>query len=101
MFKQCKNLTIIGLNICAALILSINVCFAQQNPFITSMFLADPSAHVWNDGRLYFYFPHPSETAWNKTWKIGVATSTSPDSGFKCQGYIPGLESLIDPQPFQ
>jgi arabinoxylan arabinofuranohydrolase len=166
MFKQCKNPLLIGLFFSATVIVSINVCFAQNNPFITSMYLADPSAHVWNDGRLYvypshdiapprgcdlmdkyhvfstddmihwkdhgeilnasqvpwgrkeggfmwapdcackngiyyFYFPHPSETAWNKSWKIGVATSTSPDSGFKCQGYIPGLESLIDPQPFQ
>jgi hypothetical protein len=166
MVKQRKNLTIIGLSIFATLLLSINICFAQQNPFITSMFLADPSAHVWNDGRLYvypshdidppqgcdlmdkyhvfstddmihwvdhgeilnasqvpwgrkeggfmwapdcaykngvyyYYFPHPSGTDWNSTWKIGVATSTSPDSGFTCQGYIPGLESLIDPQVFQ
>ncbi len=56
---------------------------------------------AYKNGVYYFYFPHPSETAWNKSWKIGVATSSSPDSGFKCQGYIPGLESLIDPQPFQ
>lgn len=166
MFKLCKNSIIIGLGFCAVLILSADVCHAQQNPIITSMFLADPSAHVWNDGRLYvypshdiapprgcdlmdkyhvfstddmihwkdhgeilnasqvpwgrkeggfmwapdcaykngiyyFYFPHPSETDWNKSWKIGVAISTSPDNSFKCQGYIPGLESLIDPQVFQ
>lgn len=166
MVKQCKNLTIIGLSVFAALILSINISFAQQNPFITSMYLADPSAHVWNDGRLYvypshdidppqgcdlmdkyhvfstddmihwtdegeilnasqvpwgrkqggfmwapdcaykngvyyFYFPHPSDSSWNTSWKIGIATSISPDSGFTCQGYIPGLESLIDPQVFQ
>ena len=25
------------------------------NPFITHMFTADPSAHVWKDGRLYVY----------------------------------------------
>ena len=166
MIKQCKNLLIIGLYFYAGVILSINVSFAQQNPFITSMYLADPSAHVWNDGQLYvypshdidppqgcnlmdkyhvfstndmihwtdhgeilnasqvpwgrkdggfmwapdcaykdgvyyFYFPHPSDSSWNTSWKIGIATSTSPDSGFTCQGYIPGLESLIDPQVFQ
>src|ERR1700740_2435363 len=137
----------------------------SQNPFITSIYTADPSAHVWSDGRLYvypsrdmdpargcdlmdryhvfstadmvdwrdegeilnssqvswgrkeggfmwapdcafkngtyyFYFPHPSGTDWNHTWKIGVATSKSPASGFKSQGYIPGLESLIDPCVF-
>ena len=107
------------------------------NPFITELYLADPSAHVWSDGRLYvypshdvapprgcdlmdgyhvfsttdmvnwtdhgeflhsrdvawgrpeggfmwapdaayrngkyyYYFPHPSGTDWNNTWKVGV-----------------------------
>ncbi|MDO4971459.1 MAG: family 43 glycosylhydrolase [Bacteroidales bacterium] len=28
------------------------------NPFITHMYTADPSAHVWNDGRLYVYPSH-------------------------------------------
>jgi beta-xylosidase len=136
-----------------------------KNPFITHMYTADPSAHVWADGRLYvyashdiapprgcdlmdqyhvfstadmvnwtdhgeilsskevewgrpeggfmwapdcafkngtyyFYFPHPSGTEWNKTWKIGVAASKSPASGFKSIGYIKGLESMIDPCVF-
>ncbi len=31
---------------------------AQQNPFITHMYTADPSAHVWKDGRLYVYASH-------------------------------------------
>ena len=113
------------------------ICVAQ-NPFVTNIYTADPSAHVWADGRLYvypshdiapprgcdlmdqyhvystddmvhwkdhgeilraanvpwgrpeggfmwapdcaykngiyyFYFPHPSGTEWNKTWKIGRA----------------------------
>ena len=26
-----------------------------SNPFITHMYTADPSAHVWEDGRLYVY----------------------------------------------
>jgi arabinoxylan arabinofuranohydrolase len=134
-------------------------------PFITNMYTADPSAHVWKDGRLYvypshdifpargcdlmdqyhvystddmvhwkdhgeilraaniewgrkeggfmwapdaaykngtyyFYFPHPSGTEWNATWKIGVATSKSPIGPFKSQGYIKGLESMIDPCVF-
>lgn len=136
-----------------------------QNPIIRDIFTADPSAHVWADGRLYvypshdvsppkgcdlmdkyhvystddmvhwvdhgqilqasdvpwgrteggfmwapdiayrngtyyLYFPHPSGTEWNKTWKIGVATSSQPASGFKVQGYIKGLDSLIDPTVF-
>ena len=29
-----------------------------SNPFITDLYLADPSAHVWDDGRLYVYPSH-------------------------------------------
>ncbi len=136
-----------------------------SNPFITDMYLADPTARVWDDGRLYiypshdiapprgcdlmdqyhvfstdnmkdwtdhgeilrasqvewgrpeggfmwapdcvykngtyyFYFPHPSGTDWNNTWKVGVATSKYPDRDFKVQGYIEGLGdafAMIDP----
>ncbi len=136
-----------------------------SNPFITDMYLADPTARVWEDGRLYiypshdiapprgcdlmdqyhvfstdnmkdwtdhgeilrasqvewgrpeggfmwapdcvykngtyyFYFPHPSGTDWNNTWKVGVATSKYPDRDFKVQGYIEGLGdafAMIDP----
>ena len=138
-----------------------------DNPFITSIYTADPSAHVWSDGRLYvypsrdidpprgcdlmdhyhvfstdnmvdwrdegeilnssqvpwgrkeggfmwapdaayrngtyyFYFPHPSGTKWNDTWKIGVATSTKPTSDFKDAGYIQGTGgfAMIDPAVF-
>ncbi|MDR0750847.1 MAG: family 43 glycosylhydrolase [Tannerellaceae bacterium] len=150
----------------------LSVCsvsaLAQGNPFIKHIYTADPSAHVWNDGRLYvyashdiapprgcdlmdeyhvfstddmvhwtdhgeilrasqvpwgkplkndakfmwapdcvykngtyyFYFPHPSEDPWNSTWKIGVATSNKPASGFKVAGYIPGIDPLIDPCVF-
>lgn len=134
------------------------------NPIITNIYTADPSAHVWKDGRLYlypshdiappkgcdlmdqyhvystddmvnwtdhgeilrasqvswgrpeggfmwapdcafkngtyyYYFPHPTGAGdlWNSTWKIGVATSKKPASDFTVQGYIPGIESLIDP----
>lgn len=137
------------------------------NPFITSIYTADPSAHVWADGKLYvypshdvdpprgcdlmdryhvfstdnmvdwrdegeilrssqvswgrpeggfmwapdcafkngiyyFYFPHPSGTEWNKTWKIGVATSSKPASDFVAKGYIDGLDgnAMIDPAVF-
>lgn len=55
---------------------------------------------VYKNGTYYFYFPHPSGDDWNKTWKIGVATSKSPASGFQVQGYIPGLKSMIDPCVF-
>lgn len=137
----------------------------RSNPIVSHMFTADPSAHVWEDGRLYvypstdvapasgyktmdgyhvfstddmitwkdhgeilnssqvewgrkeggfmwapdcaykngtyfYYFPHPSGTDFQATWKIGVATSKKPASDFKVQGYIKGLESLIDPCVF-
>ena len=138
------------------------------NPFITDLYLADPSAHVWEDGRLYvypshdidpprgcdlmdgyhvfsttdmvnwtdhgeilhsrdvewgreeggfmwapdcaymdgkyyYYFPHPSGTDWNNTWKVGIAVSDKPASGFKVVGYLEGLGdafSMIDPCVF-
>lgn len=139
-----------------------------SNPFITDMYLADPSAHLWADGRLYvypshdvdpprgcdlmdhyhvfstddmvnwkdhgeilcsekvpwgreeggfmwapdcaykngkyyFYFPHPSGTDWNNTWKVGVAVSDYPDRDFEVGGYIEGLGdafAMIDPCVF-
>ena len=138
---------------------------SAPNPFIRHMYTADPSAHVWKDGRLYvyashdiapphgcdlmdryhvfstddmvhwtdhgeilnsaqvswgrkeggfmwapdcaykngtyyFYFPHPSGTDWNDSWKIGVATSRKPAEGFKVKGYIKGMDPLIDPCVF-
>jgi beta-xylosidase len=156
-------------NLCYLAILAAGAlnCRAQTNPIITNIFTADPSAHVWGDGRLYvyashdmnpprgcdlmdryhvfstddmavwtdhgeilrasdvewgrkeggfmwapdcaykngtyyFYFPHPSDTKWNDSWKIGVATSKNPAGGFKSQGYIEGLGgfALIDPCVF-
>ncbi|MBM4152229.1 MAG: hypothetical protein FJ220_01725, partial [Kiritimatiellaceae bacterium] len=42
-------------------------CFAG-NPFITSIYTADPSARVWGDGRLYIYASHDDypPTEYNK-----------------------------------
>lgn len=34
-----------------------------QNPFITSIYTADPSARVWSDGRLYVYPSHDVDPA--------------------------------------
>lgn len=154
---------------CQLLLISLFIsgsCFSQ-NPFITSIYTADPSAHAWADGRLYvypshdidpargcdlmdryhvystddmvnwrdegeilnasqvewgrkeggfmwapdcaykndtyyYYFPHPSETKWNNSWKIGVATSKKPASDFTSAGYINGIDSssMIDPCVF-
>jgi arabinoxylan arabinofuranohydrolase len=161
-----RNISIKAAFLAGMLFLFIPFCgIAQHNPIITDMYTADPSAHVWADGRLYiycshdvapprgcdlmdhyhvystndmvhwtdhgeilnssqvpwgrkeggfmwapdcaykngtyyFYFPHPSGTDWNNTWKIGVATSKSPASGFTVQGYIKGLKPMIDPAVF-
>lgn len=149
------------------LVLCLSLYGAAQNPFITAIYTADPSAHVWKDGRLYvypshdidpakgcdlmdryhvystddmahwrdegeilnagqvpwgrkeggfmwapdcaykngtyyFYFPHPSDTKWNASWKIGVATSKQPASNFTPAGYIEGVggNAMIDPCVF-
>jgi hypothetical protein len=37
------------------LVLMTQVAFSQGNPFVRHIFTADPSAHVWDDGRLYVY----------------------------------------------
>jgi arabinoxylan arabinofuranohydrolase len=139
-----------------------------QNPFVRKIYTADPSAHVWKDGRLYvypshdidppvgcdkmdryhvfstddmvhwkdhgeilnagqvsrgrkeggfmwapdcaykngkyyFYFPHPSGTNWDTTWKVGVATSKNPASNFVVKGYLnlgTDARSMIDPCVF-
>ena len=58
---------------------------------------------VYKNGTYYFYFPHPSGTDWNNTWKIGIATSQYPDRDFQDQGYMQGLEdafAMIDPNVF-
>lgn len=55
---------------------------------------------VYKDGTYYFYFPHPSESDWSKSWKIGVATSKYPAKDFVVQGYVKGMEAHIDPNIF-
>jgi beta-xylosidase len=139
----------------------------KENPFIRHIYTADPSAHVWNDGRLYvycshdidpprgcdlmdeyhvfstddmvnwldhgcilkasdvkwgrpeggfmwapdcaykngkyyFYFPHPSDSKWQNSFKIGVAVSNKPASDFKSVKYIKlnGVETCYDPCVF-
>ncbi|UAY50841.1 family 43 glycosylhydrolase [Ferruginibacter albus] len=40
----------------------------HKNPFITDMYTADPSAHVWADGRLYVYASHDIPPAYGCNW---------------------------------
>ncbi len=161
-----RKILISSLFMCALCVLSTSISWAK-NPIITHIYTADPSAHVWKDGRLYiyashdvdpprgcdlmdryhvfstddmvnwkdhgeilnsgqvewgrpeggfmwapdcaykngtyyYYFPHPSGSDWNNTWKIGVATSKKPASDFKSQGYIKSVGgfAMIDPCVF-
>lgn len=53
------------------------------------------------DQTYYYYFPHPTSLAnWGTTWRIGVATSKEPASGFKVIGWIEGVPPHIDPCVF-
>src|ERR1700676_3376068 len=49
-YKMIRKLTLLG---CLTAFSAIPGHAA--NPFITSIYTADPSAHVWSDGRLYVY----------------------------------------------
>ncbi|AHW60576.1 Por secretion system C-terminal sorting domain-containing protein [Draconibacterium orientale] len=40
------------------ILLGCAVAAKAQNPFVESIYTADPSAHVWSDGRLYVYPSH-------------------------------------------
>lgn len=44
-------------------IVVLTVVCQAANPFITSIYTADPSAHVWADGRLYVYPSHDMDPA--------------------------------------
>ena len=99
------------------------------NPFIMHMYTADPSAHVWADGRLYVYASHDIDPPrgcdlmdryhvfstddmvnWTDHGEI-LNSSQVPwgrkeggfmwaAEGFKVQGYIEGMDPMIDPCVF-
>ncbi len=64
-------------------------------------FMWAPDA-AYKDGTYYFYYPHPSESKWNDSWKVGIATSKFPDKEFTDIGYIEGMggDAMIDPCVF-
>ena len=53
MKKLNKKLQLVSIIVCM-----IQWVTAQNNPFIRHLYTADPSAHVWTDGRLYVYPSH-------------------------------------------
>lgn len=79
-------------------------------------FMWAPDA-AYKDGTYYYFFPHPSDTNWNDSWKIGVAASSKPAEDFSVvtkkadgsdyQGYLEGIpydetgHGLIDPCVFE
>ncbi|MDR0422910.1 MAG: family 43 glycosylhydrolase [Proteiniphilum sp.] len=73
--------------------------------------LADGATFMWapdcirKNGRYYFYFPHPSDDPWNSNWRIGIAVSDRPASGFTVlDHWLEGLGddnfAMIDPNIF-
>jgi len=58
---------------------------------------------AYKNGKYYFYFPKPDKDPWNSNWKIGVAVSDKPASGFKSLDHpVLGLpdKGEIDPCVF-
>jgi arabinoxylan arabinofuranohydrolase len=46
---------------CILLLLCFSLIAQTPNPFVRNIYTADPSAHVWADGRLYVYPSHDIE----------------------------------------
>lgn len=53
-----------------------SICFAQ-NPIVPAgMYIADPSAHVWKDGKLYIYGSLDESTQYYCSWRHHVMSTT-------------------------
>jgi hypothetical protein len=48
----------LSIAVAVSALLSLQANCLAANPFITSIYTADPAAHVWSDGRLYVYPSH-------------------------------------------
>lgn len=54
-----------------------------------------------NDHLYYYYFPHPTDgNDWGGSFRIFVATSSNPATGFQVKKVIEGLPPRIDPNVF-
>jgi hypothetical protein len=49
-------------------IMALRLAGIAQNPFVTNIYTADPSAHVWADGRLYIYPSHDVQELLSGKW---------------------------------
>jgi beta-xylosidase len=68
-------------------------------------FMWAPDCIQGKDGKFYFYFPTPNQDPWNTQWKIGIAVSDNPTSGFVVlDHWLKGIpeegQGLIDPNVF-
>lgn len=78
-------------------ILSADDVKAQAGWGVDGFMWAPDCAYNPADETYYFYFPHPADTDWNKSWRIGVATSKDPARDFQVVGYVEGVLPMIDP----
>jgi len=56
-----NTISIFKVSFLSLLFLVVSIIAQAQNPFVKSIYTADPSAHVWADGRLYVYPSHDIE----------------------------------------
>ncbi len=69
--KMKKHIFLIGIFI------SIASAIWAQNPIVPpGVYVADPSAHVWNDGKLYIYGSLDESTDYYCSWRHHVLSST-------------------------
>ncbi|RPH93298.1 MAG: hypothetical protein EHM72_16450, partial [Calditrichaeota bacterium] len=62
-----------NLKILLVLLASLSLTVAAQNPIVPAgVYIADPSAHVWNDGRLYIYGSLDESTQYYCSWRHHV-----------------------------
>jgi arabinoxylan arabinofuranohydrolase len=55
------------------------ICFYayQQNPIVPpGVYIADPSAHVWSDGKLYIYGSRDESPEYYCSWKYHVLSTS-------------------------
>ena len=76
---------------CLGLFMGASLFAFAQNPLPLGEGLrtADPSAHVWEDGRLYLYTSHDMECHGGCSWHFGdtAATSILKAGRDKCLGF--------------
>lgn len=74
----------------------VNAYYGSSQPG----FMWAPDCHYNPQDKLYYYY-FPKSIDWNRDiWKIFVATSSNPATGFELKGVVEGMPSAIDPHIF-